>query len=87
MSGSSGSQNGAPKREGVKFKVFDWNNSYINFNIFGMPNPNLPLFFMSASSGCKMKLLKGVKLKDFGWKVYINFNTFEDVKSESAINF
>jgi len=35
MSNPSGSQNRAPKREGVKFKVFYWNNSYINFNIFG----------------------------------------------------
>ena len=34
-----------------------------------------------------MKLQKGVKLKVFGWKVYINFNTFGDVKSESAIIF
>jgi len=41
----------------------------------------LPLFFMSASSGCKMKLQKGVKLNDYGWKVYISFNTFGFSKS------
>ena len=57
--------------------------------ILGMPNLNLPLFFISDPlGGLKLGSKRGVKFKVFDWNnSYIDFNIFGDAESEPAIIF
>ena len=57
--------------------------------LLGMPNLNLPLFFMSdPSEGLNLGPKRGVKFKVFDRNnSYIDFNIFGDAESESAIIF
>ena len=73
-------------------KVFDRNNSYIDFNIFGAAESESAIIFhvRPPSGGLKLGPKRGVKFKVFD-KVfdrnnsYIDFNIFGDAESESAI--
>ena len=85
ISDPTGSQDRAPKRrEGVKFKVFDWNNSYINFNIFGdAESKSTIIFYVRTTWRPKMGPKNGIKFEVFDWNnSYINFSIFEDAETE-----
>jgi len=73
----------------VKIKVFDRNNSYIDFNIFGdAESESAIIFHVQPIWGLKWGPKKGVKFKVFDQNnSYIDFNIFGDAESESAIIF
>jgi len=76
-------------QNGVKWKLFDWNTSYINFNIFGDAEFESDInFYVHPIWGLKWGPKMGVKWKLFDWNTsYINFNIFGDAEFESDINF
>ena len=76
-------------KTGVKCKLFDWNTSYINFNIFGDVKSKSDVnFYIRLIWELKWGSKMGVKCKLFDWNLsYINFSIFGDAVFESDINF
>ena len=77
----------------MEFKVYDRNNSYIDFNIFGdAESESAVIFHVRHIWGLKLSPKRGVKFKVFDKDFdrnnsYIDFNIFGDAESESAIIF
>ena len=73
----------------MKFKVFDRNNSYIDFNIFeDAESESAIIFHVRPIWGLNLAPKRGVKFKVFDLNnSYIGFNIFRAAESESVIIF
>ena len=59
----------------------------MNFSIFEDAETKSAIVFHVRLIWVQNEASKGGEFEVFGWKVYINFNTFGEVKSEAAIIF